>query len=250
MSVSAAKNRFSRYGLIVFLIITLFLCAIVFYIRNNKGDELNNNINQLAQLREDYSQIDSCVYILYNADNNSRLYAVTADKKYIKDFFNDINYVSNILDKLKSNSEKNSPKNLKGLVDQKKIRTQLYLMLRQLTDSLINNTIGLDTNKVNFKPIATKEFIYKEFKTTATVDTVKNEIKEQPVKKLFGRLADALSKKKSRAKAADTSTKIVRTETKLDTSLQSKNYNDLQMKNMKSYYQSLYKTNNLLKKMR
>lgn len=248
MSSSPVKNPSTRYGLIVFLIITLFLCAIVFYVRNNKGNELSDNINQLAQLKEDYSKIDSCVYILYNADNNSRLYAVTAEKKYIQYFFNDINTVSSILDKLKNDSEIDNPQNLKSLVDQKRTRTQLYLRLRELTDSLINNTIGIDTNKINFKPSVNKEFTYKQFKTTATVDTVKDEIKEKPVKKLFGRIADAFSKKKTKAKAADTSVKIVRTQTKLDTSLQSKNYNEMQMKNMKSYFQNLYKTNNMLKK--
>lgn len=248
MSSSNAKNPSTRYGLIVFLVITLFLCAIVFYIRNNKGNEISNNISQLAQLREDYSQIDSCIYILYNADNNSRLYAVTAEKKYIKYFFNDIKSVSDILDNLKHESELNNPKNLKGLVDQKRIRTQLYLKLRELTDSLINHTIGIDTNKVNFRPSVTKEFTYKQFKTTATIDTVKDEVKEKPVKKLFGRLADAFSKKKAKAKAADTSVKIVRTQTQLDTSLQSKNYIEMQMKGMKSYFQNLYQTNNMLKK--
>lgn len=105
MSSYPVKNPSTRYALIVFLIISLFLCAIVFYVGNNKGNEISKNIDQLAQLREDYSQIDSCVYILYNADNNSWLYAVTAEKKYIQYFFNDINSVSCILDKLKNDSE-------------------------------------------------------------------------------------------------------------------------------------------------
>lgn len=117
MSSSSVKKPSTRYGLIVFFVITLFLCAIGFYLLNNKGKEIRHNINQLAQIREDYSQIDSCIYILYNADNNSRLYAVTAEKKYIKYFFNDIKSVSDILDNLKHDSELNSPKNLKGLVD-------------------------------------------------------------------------------------------------------------------------------------
>lgn len=243
MSSSSVKKPSTRYGLIVFFVITLFLCAIGFYLLNNKGKEIRHNINQLAQIREDYSQIDSCIYILYNADNNSRLYAVTAEKKYIKYFFNDIKSVSDILDNLKHDSELNSPKNLKGLVDQKRIRTQLYLRLRELTDSLINHTIGIDAKKVNFKPS-----VNKVFKTSATIDTVKDEIKEKLVKQLFGSLADAFSTKKAKAKAADTTVRIVRTQTQLDTSLQSKNFIEMQMKGMGSYAQNLYQPNNMLKK--
>lgn len=119
MSATTPRNRATRYGLIIFLIITLFLCATFFYLRNTKGAQLNNDIEQLAQLREDYSQIDSCIVILYNADNSSRLYAATGDKKYIRDFFVKINYASTVLDELNSNTKFNSPENLKGLVEQK-----------------------------------------------------------------------------------------------------------------------------------
>ncbi len=248
MPITVAKNRSIRYGLIIFLIISLFLCAIVFYIRNNKGNELNNNVNQLAQLREDYSQIDSCIYILYNADNNSRLYLLSAEKKYIKDYFIDINQVSDILGRLKIDSKGDHSENLKGLVNQKIIRTNLYLRLIGLKDSLISNAFNLDTNKNNFGPLKTEEITYRKFKITSTIDTIKNEVKEKPVKKLFGRLADAFSNKKTKAKKLDTAATIVITKTKLDTSLQGKRFNELQMRNMKSYFQNLYKTNNLLKK--
>lgn len=246
MSVTTPRNRATRYGLIIFLIITLFLCATFFYLRNTKGGQLNNDIEQLAQLREDYSQIDSCIVILYNADNSSRLYAATGDKKYIRDFFVKINYASNVLDKLNSNTSFNSPENLKGLVEQKKIRTNLYLKLRHLTDSLIVSSTGIDTTKKRLNFDVTKEVTYKQFKTMVSIDTINQ---EQAVenKSFFRRVGD-LFKRTDKGKVADTSVKFVRSETKLDTSLQSKNFNDLQLKNMNNYFRNLYAANSLLKK--
>lgn len=246
MSLTTSGNRATRYGLIIFLIITLFLCATFFYLRNTKGSELNNDIEQLAQLREDYSQIDSCIIILYNADNSSRLYAATGDKKYVRDFFIKINSVSRVLDKLNSNTDYDSPKNLKGLVEQKKIRTSLYLKLRYLTDSLINNSTGIDTTRSRLKLDVNKEITYKQFKTMVSIDTIN---KEQVVEsKSFLRRVGDLFKRTEKGKASDTSVKFVRSETKLDTTLQSRNFNNLQLKNMNDYFRNLYAANNMLKK--
>lgn len=251
MPFSSAKNPSTRYGLIVFLILALFLCAIFFYIRNNKAGELTRDINQLTQLKEDYAQIDSCIIVLYNADNNCRLYAVTGEKSYIKKFLSDINFVSHILNNIKSSvdeSEKSGSKNLKGLVAQKKVRTQLYLKLRQLTDSLINVSTGIDTTRNRYKFTDGNELTYKQFKTMVTIDTISNATKVEEEKNLLGRLAAAFSRKRSKAKVADTTTKLVRKETKLDTSLQSRNFNKLQLKNMNNYFRNLYAANNMLKK--
>lgn len=251
MPLSSTKNPSTRYGLIVFLILTLFLCAIFFYIRNNKSQELTRDINQLAELKEDYSQIDTCVAVLYNADNNCRLYAVTGQQAYIKQFLSNINFVSKTLDSINKNAEeveRTAPKNIKGLVEQKKIRTELYLKLRQLTDSLIDVSSNIDTTHFGFRLNNGKELTYKQFKTMVSVDTIHKAIEAKPDKNLLGRLADAFSKKKSKAKSADTTDKVVRTETKLDTSLQSRNFNKLQLQNMNNYFRNLYAANNMLKK--
>lgn len=250
MSSTSAKNPSTRYGLLVFLILTLFLCAIFFYIRNNKANKLSQDITRLTTLKENYEQIDSCIVILYNADNNCRLYAATGQKSYIKKFAKDIDFVSSILDNINieaEKNEKNTPKELKGLVDQKKIRTQLYLKLRQLTDSLIDVSRGIDTGKIKVNANAGKELTYKQFKTMVAVDTINKAVKAGPEKNLLGRLGDAFSRKKRKGKAADTTSKLVRTETKLDTSLKSRNFNRMQLKSMSDYFRNLYSANHMLK---
>lgn len=228
MPFSSKKNASTRYGLLVFLILTLFICAIFFYVKFSKVNDLTDNINQLSELKEDYSLIDSCIVLLYRADNNSRLYAVTGKKEYIKQFAKDINFVSGILNNVKNaanDNEKNEPKNLSGLVVQKRIRTQLYLKLRQLTDSLINVSTGIDTSKAAFKFNEGKELTYKQFKTMVTIDTISTAQKVQD-KKFLQRVGE-LFKRKDKTKAADTTKSYVRTEVKLDTSLQSRNFNNL-----------------------
>lgn len=252
MPFNAAKNPSTRYGLLVFLILSLFLCAIFFYIRNNKNQVLTDDINELVSLKEDYAQIDSCIILLYNADNNSRLFAVTGEKSYIKKFSTEIAFVSTILDNINRSAEereKISPQNIKGLVDQKRARTELYLRLRQLTDSLIYVSAGIDTAKDRAKIGLGKEVTYSQFKTMITVDTIRSAPKAVQEKGLFGRLGEALSRKKREANAAaDTTVTIIRKETKLDTSLQSRNYNRLQLKNMNKYFRNLYNANNMLKR--
>ncbi|RZJ81572.1 MAG: response regulator [Flavobacterium sp.] len=252
MPFNATKNPSTRYGLLVFLILSLFLCAIFFYIRNNKNQDLTGDITELVNLKEDYAQIDSCIILLYNADNNSRLFAVTGEKSYIKKFSSDIAFVSTILDNINRTAEereKVNPSNIKGLVEQKKVRTELYLKLRQLTDSLIYVSAGIDTTKDRSKNSLGKELTYKQFKTMITVDTIRTGPKQVQEKSLFGRLGDAFSKKKRDANAAnDTTITLVKTETKLDTSLQSRNFNKLQLRNMNNYFRNLYAANNMLKR--
>ena len=249
MPFSSKKNASTRYGLLVFLILTLFICAIFFYVKYNKVNYLTTNIKQLSELKEDYSLIDSCIIVLYKADNNSRMYAVTGQKQYIKKFAADINFVSITLNSIKNSvdeHEKNDPKNLSGLVVQKRIRTQLYLKLRQLTDSLINVSTGIDTSSAAYKFNEGKELTYKQFKTMVTIDTISTAQKVQD-KKFLQRVGE-LFKRKDKAKAADTTKSYVRTEVKLDTNLQSRNYNRLQLRNMNNYFRNLYAANNMLKK--
>ncbi|RZK58077.1 MAG: response regulator [Pedobacter sp.] len=249
MPFSSAKNSSTRFGLVVFLILSLFLCATFFYVRNSKGNDLVRDVTHLSELKEDYALIDSCIVVLYNADNNCRLYAVTGQKAYINKFVGDINFVSHILENIKLSTtldDKKAPQDLKGLVNQKKVRTELYLRLRQLTDSLINLSTGVDTgNKIHADEDG-NELTYKQFKTMVTIDTIKIAPKAQKEKNLIGRLGDAI-KRKAPTKQDNSVSRVVRIETKLDTSKKAKAFNKLQLKNMNNYFRNLYAANSLLK---
>lgn len=206
-------------------------------------NELKRNATALVQLREDYSKLDSCIYILYQAENNSRLYAVTADREYIKKFSVQIQKVSTFLSELNIKVDENvlTP-DLKRLLKQKKIKTESYLKLRKLTDSLVIgfSQLGLVEREVEAKidlPVAKKEF-----KTVTSFDTIKHQ--PVPVKKFFGRLADAFSSKKHQK---DTSVTIIKTEKNIVVNQDVRSFNKQQLKKIEAYYKHLYANANKLK---
>ncbi len=240
-----------RYSLIIFLTLALFLCAVFFYIRTSKTTVLANDISQLISLREDYAQIDSCIILLYQADNNCRLFAATGQKSYIQKFADNINLVSGKINQIHELAEKNAgvaKNDLNGLIAQKKIRTQLYLKLKKLTDSLINvsSEIEMDKDRNKLKPSGLINF--GRVKTSVAIDTIKEATKAQKDKNLIGRLADAIANKKKKGKGADTSKKLVRTATELNASVQQSQLNAQQYRKMEDYFRKLYSANHQLKK--
>jgi len=242
MTINTKKSA-SRYGLIVILLLVLFISAIFFYTRSNRIHLLSEHVNQLNNIESDYSQLDTCVLLLYKADNNCRLFEATGNSAYMKLFSGEIGRVSKILDTLqfRENTTVYS-KNVKGLVTQKKAKMQVYLKLKQLTDSLFLINANIDTLKQRTFTRG-MEITQGRFKTMVVIDTIKPKV-EVKEKGLFGRIADAFSKKKGKV---DTNAVLVKKEITLDTSLSSKNYNKMQIKNINTYFRNLYAANKILK---
>ncbi|MFA4869299.1 MAG: ATP-binding protein [Pedobacter sp.] len=204
-------------------------------------NELKRNTSLLIQLKEDYSKMDSCIYTLYQAENNSRLYAVTADRDYIKKFSSQIQKVSTYLGELNINVDENvlTP-DLKGMLKQKRQKTEGYLKLRKLTDSLVIgfSQLGLVEREAEAKidlPVAKKQF-----KTVTSFDTIKHQ--PAPNKKFFGRIADAFSSKKK-----DTSLTIIKTERNIVVNQDVRSFNKEQIKKIEAYYKHLYANANKLR---
>ncbi|WEK18568.1 MAG: ATP-binding protein [Candidatus Pedobacter colombiensis] len=204
---------------------------------------LKRNVTELVKLKEDYSKVDSCIYTLYQAENNSRLYAVTADREYIKKFSLQIQKVSTFLSELNINVDDNvlTP-DFKRLIKQKKLKTESYLKLRKLTDSLVIgfSQLGLVEREVEGKieiPVAKKQV-----KTVTSFDTIKHQ--PLPERKFFGRLADAFSGKK---KKKDTSLTIIKTEKNIVVNQDVRSFNKQQLKKIEEYYKRLYASANKLK---
>lgn len=242
MPLNATKRSPVRYYLIIFLILILFLFAFFLYLRYEKMNALKRNVTELVKLKEDYSKVDSCIYILYQAENNSRMYAVTADREYIKKFSGQIQKVSAFLSELNINVDDNvlTP-DIKRLLKQKKQKTENYLKLRKLTDSLVIgfSQLGLVEREVEAKielPTAKKQF-----KTVTSFDTIKHQ--PVPKKKFFGRLAEAFSAKKK----VDTSLTIIKTEKNIVVNQDVRSFNKVQLKKIEEYYKRLYNNANKLK---
>lgn len=241
MPLTARKRSPIRYYLIIFLILILSLFAFFLYLRYKKMNELKENIATLVQLKGDYSKVDSCIYTLYQAENNSRLYAVTANREYIKTFSLQIQKVSTFLTELDLDVDEGGLiPDMNRLLRQKKIKTESYLKLRKLTDSLVIgfSQLGLVEREVEAKIALPAP--KKQLKTITSFDTIKHE--PAPTKKFFGRLADAFSSKKK-----DTSLTIVKTERSIVVNQDVRSFNKQQIKKIEDYYKHLYANASKLK---
>lgn len=202
-----------------------------------------SNVTELVKLRADYSKVDSCIYILYQAENNARLYAVTANRAYIKTFSLQIQKVSALLTELNINIDEHvATPDFKRLLRQKKLKTENYLKLRKLTDSLVvgfSQLVLLDRSpeaKISM-PVGKQQV-----KTITSFDTIRHQ--PQPAKKFFGRLADAFSGKNSRK---DTALTIVKTQKDIIVNQNVVSYSKQQLKGIENYYKRLYANANKLK---
>nr|WP_294871520.1 ATP-binding protein [uncultured Pedobacter sp.] len=242
MSFNAKRRDPFRYFVVAFLILALFIYAFLLYLRNSKINGLKNDITKLTMLQKSYSEVDTCIYILYQAENNSRMYAVTADKYYLNQFSDGIHKISLLLNDLNGLGD-NNPENqdLKELVNQKKLKTESYLKLRQLTDSLFAgfSKLGLEERRTQAK--INLGSIKKKFKTVTTVDTIKQPVK--PRKKFFGRLADAISNKGSK----DSAVTIVKTKKNEGVVDEVTTFNNKLLEEVEAYYRKLYANNNQIK---
>jgi signal transduction histidine kinase len=242
MSFNVKRRDPFRYFVVAFLILALFIYAFLLYLRNSKINGLKNDITKLTMLQKSYSEVDTCIYILYQAENNSRMYAVTADKYYLNQFSDGIHKISLLLNDLNGLGD-NHPENqdLKELVNQKKLKTESYLKLRQLTDSLFAgfSKLGLEERRAQAK--INLGSIKKKFKTVTTVDTIKQPVK--PRKKFFGRLAEAISNKGSK----DSAVTIVKTKKNEGVVDEVTTFNNKLLEEVEAYYRKLYANNNQIK---
>jgi signal transduction histidine kinase len=235
-----------RYLLIVFLILALSVFAFFQYAGNVNSTRLKANLADMVRLKEDYSRIDSCIYTLYKAENSSRLYAVTADKAYIRKFSAEIRRVSASLSDLKNTTgNRKAESNFKNLISQKKKQTENYLKLRKLTDSLAEGFLELELMERKVPKIALLAF-KAPVKPTVQIDTIKQQ-STAPKKRLFGRIADAFSSKPKTAGQVTITKTEIRKEQLDDIANQIKKYNDRQLGEIRNYYKNLYSNSNKLK---
>ena len=242
MQFNAKRKDPFRYFIVAFLILALVIYAFLLYLRNNKVTGLKSDIAKLTTLQKSYAEIDSCIYILYQAENNSRMYAVTADRYYLNQFSDGIIGVSFILNDLNKQAENDAgQKDLNGLVNQKKLKTESYLKLRRLTDSLFAGFSKLDLEERRFKTKIDLGSIKKKFKTVATVDTIRQAV--APRKKFFGRIADAISNKGRK----DSAVTIVKTTKNEGVVNEVTNFNNKLLDEVEAYYRKLYANNSQIK---
>ncbi|TDG36285.1 response regulator [Pedobacter changchengzhani] len=236
-----------KYLLVVFLILLIFAITAKLYINFSKIS-LFKSSTEIIEVKKDFSRLDSCIFKLYSAENNSRMYVVTGDKKYYQAFLSEISEVSVAMDSIALENQHEKPLSdgsFKSLITQKKIRTDQFIKLKYLADSLINFSVNFDKKLGKLNPVNTI-FSTRQFKSIVKIDTLKPGAIAQPKKKFFGRILAAINDKGAKGKESEKST-LLKTTITADTSIESKNFNKLQLKEINKFYASLYSVNNKLK---
>jgi len=193
MIVAARKIPVLRYCLVIVLFSLLFIGTEYLYLHYKKAQLLRSNIERVISSHQNSALIDTCIYELYSADNNSRLYTITGNKTYLHKYSADIDNVLVTINKIKFSDQDipNSEKFLK-LVLEKTVKTTNYIKLRRLTDSLIRSSENI-TRSLNRIQKAKPDVIAQHI---TTFDTVRTPAPAKHKKSFFGRLFSAISKKK------------------------------------------------------
>lgn len=237
-----------RYGLIVLLVLVLFSGAFYLYVHYNNAKKLQSNISNLIRAHETTALIDSCLLNLYSADNNSRLYILTGDKKYSNQFSEQVSHLNALLDKiwaLNTDITNKAPIRLKKLIAEKIAKTNKYMNLRRVTDSLLSSTLKTDST-LAYGKIKVTVPVTSTIKTTVHTDTINNAPKPVQSKPFLGRVIAAIAGKKTTQQAAMPAA-VVKQSTVTQTITQARTvYKPVAAKTRNSY-RKLYTASNKLK---
>ena len=181
----------SSFVWIILLIVILVCFVFVTLTKDSQSEVVRNNIIALNQENENYQKLDSCISILYEAENNSRLFVTTLDSSYINIYKQQIGYVSNSLAEFEA-SKNRLGLPLSSLITDKKLKDEQFVKMRMLVDSLLSFSFEVRSAKpvMKSRPAPVVKTTRKIAKTDSVfIDTQKSK------KRLFKRIADAIANK-------------------------------------------------------
>ncbi|HEV7382381.1 MAG TPA: ATP-binding protein [Dyadobacter sp.] len=195
-------NPLKKASLSSFIWITLLLLILAYFVvvtlaKDSKSRVLRSNIAALKSESENYQKLDSCVSILYDAENNSRLFVTTLDSSYLHSYKTQIAAVARMLSDYESSHHRQGLP-LSSLIVDKKLKDEQFVEMKMLVDSLLIFSFQLKSAT----PIAVNKPIPVVTKTQKIAKTDSVYIEPQKNKKrLFRRIADAISNKSSEERA-------------------------------------------------
>jgi len=194
MIARARKKPILRSVLIVALIMIVFAGMGYLYLNYKKAPLLlPDNIDTTATVPENSALIDTCIYRLYDADNNGRLYAITGENNYLKRSYADMIQVLDAIDKIKFSGRGTAdPDKFKKLVQEKINKNYDYIRLRLLTDEMIKNSgkVSRSLRRVQVRP----EMVAHHIQTVKNVKIKPARVQRK--KKFFDRVIASLSELK------------------------------------------------------
>ncbi|TWR26452.1 response regulator [Mucilaginibacter pallidiroseus] len=249
------RTSFLRYGLIVVLIVVLFGSAFYLYLHYSKAEKVRTTFQKMITARENSALIDSCIIELYSADNSSRMFALTGKTYYSKEFSRQIKDIRKIISNINANDKSaidlGVDKGLQDLISQKALKTDSYIRLMTLSDSLMKSASKINESLRKNEKSLVKRPVLRRIKTRVQIDTVKpvaavaaaKPVKEK--KGFFGKVFSVFSKKDKQVQEAKKQPVLVerRTDTVITTMTVLPAVSEVYGK----YYDKIYQTNNRLR---
>jgi signal transduction histidine kinase/CHASE3 domain sensor protein len=249
MIAGVKKVPLLRYALIVLLIVLLSGSAFYLYLHYSKAEKIRTSFQQMINARENSALIDSCIVELYSADNSSRMYALTSKKAYFTQFNKQIKNVHSIINTINRNNKTTASQaqdtELGDLISQKTIKTDSYIKLTALTDSLLKSARKINRDLKDKDSKYLQQPIVRRVKTEVHIDTIRPllkvavapAVKKSFFKRLFG--------KKENVQEAKLQPLLVQRTT--DTTITTMTPTPKVARVYNNYYSKLYEANNKLR---
>ncbi|MCE6991103.1 ATP-binding protein [Dyadobacter sp. CY323] len=130
----ASRRTFVWTALLIVLLVSFTFLTLL---NKSKSDAIKNNIQALQIENNSYHKLDTCIAILYAAENNSRLFVVTLDSAYLRLYQSQLGAVNTTLNKFEI--EKNGRASLlSNLIASKQQKNEELVRLRMMVDSLVS----------------------------------------------------------------------------------------------------------------
>lgn len=177
----------------ILLVVILGSFVFMLLLTRGKSQTIRENIQELRRDMNGYQKIDTCISLLYVAENNSRLFIITQDSVYLTAFTGQLQTVANILTEFET-ERAHQPSALSGLMESKRESNDEFIRMKILVDSLFsisiqhNEQIQQEQSKPKPPPIRLKK--------TSKVDSIVSEDPKKRKRGLFKRLADAITNKR------------------------------------------------------
>ncbi|WP_353721257.1 ATP-binding protein [Dyadobacter sp. 676] len=177
----------------ILLVVILGSFVFVILLTRVKSQTIRENIQELRKDVNGYQKIDTCISLLYVAENNSRLFIITQDSTYLRLFTSQLQTVSNILTEFET-ERANRSSALSGLIESKRESNDEFIRMKILVDSLL--ALSVQRSEQDKQELSKQHRPAIRVKKTSKVDSV---VVADPRKKkrgLFKRLADAIINKR------------------------------------------------------
>ncbi|MFB6457017.1 ATP-binding protein [Chitinophaga sp. Hz27] len=183
------QKTFVRFGVLILLVVILTTLFLMIYMRKRTSERIGSIVNELSIKDNSSPHLNKASQLLYQADNNFRLYTVTYDQQYFTGYHQALKGVKAELDSALADQ---GPYAISTLLASKARQMEIFTHCSQRLDSLLQ----LETEWQNIT-VPTGVQPQANTRTQVHVDTIisTQETATKSKKKLFGRIRDAIANK-------------------------------------------------------